>query len=254
MKPTLSWKTSSMILLIVGIVGIFTITACAKQQGPIGGQRDDKGCLTGAGYSWDADIGACTRAWEIKGDLAKAAKFVIAPMSVRPVTVVSVDALNCTGCFDVKLQIMDTQEIRSVRIANWTMCDTCPEYVPPAPGWCSDGTIVAREKSPCGCQDPPRCVKACTADAKLCPDGTAVGRDSENNCEFTPCPTEGNICTEEQKKAEICTMDYIPVCGWFNQSIQCFAYPCASTYSNKCEACSDEKVASWTEGECPKPG
>ena len=30
---------------------------------------------------------------------------------------------------------------------------------------------------------------ACTADAKLCPDGTGVGRTGPN-CEFAPCPGE----------------------------------------------------------------
>jgi hypothetical protein len=34
-----------------------------------------------------------------------------------------------------------------------------------------------------GCGNP----KACTMEAKLCPDGSAVGR-SGPNCEFTPCP------------------------------------------------------------------
>jgi hypothetical protein len=29
---------------------------------------------------------------------------------------------------------------------------------------------------------------ACTADAKICPDGSGVGRDPENDCEFFPCP------------------------------------------------------------------
>lgn len=31
---------------------------------------------------------------------------------------------------------------------------------------------------------------ACTAEAKLCPDGTSVGRDPNNDCEFFPCPGE----------------------------------------------------------------
>lgn len=30
----------------------------------IGGQRDGNGCLAGAGYSWDSEIGSCIRAWE----------------------------------------------------------------------------------------------------------------------------------------------------------------------------------------------
>ncbi len=29
---------------------------------------------------------------------------------------------------------------------------------------------------------------ACTADAKLCPDGSAVGRNGSRNCEFNDCP------------------------------------------------------------------
>ncbi len=29
---------------------------------------------------------------------------------------------------------------------------------------------------------------ACTMDAMICPDGSAVGRNPENNCEFDPCP------------------------------------------------------------------
>jgi len=34
--------------------------------------------------------------------------------------------------------------------------------------------------------------KACTEEAKICPDGSAVGRTGQN-CEFTPCPTECNV-------------------------------------------------------------
>jgi hypothetical protein len=30
----------------------------------------------------------------------------------------------------------------------------------------------------------------CTMDAKMCPDGSFVGRDGNNNCEFFPCPGE----------------------------------------------------------------
>jgi hypothetical protein len=30
---------------------------------------------------------------------------------------------------------------------------------------------------------------ACTMDAKICPDGSAVGRNPANNCEFYPCPS-----------------------------------------------------------------
>lgn len=61
-------------------------------------------------------------------------------------------------------------------------------------------------------------------------------------------------CTEEDKKAEACIEIYQPVCGWFKPEIQCVTYPCAETFSNSCFACIDEKVAYWTQGECPSPG
>jgi hypothetical protein len=37
---------------------------------------------------------------------------------------------------------------------------------------------------------------ACTEDAKLCPDGTAVGRDASNNCEFFECSNEKPVLVE----------------------------------------------------------
>lgn len=37
---------------------------------------------------------------------------------------------------------------------------------------------------------------ACTADAKICPDGSGVGRTGPN-CEFAPCPTgDGSISND----------------------------------------------------------
>ncbi|MDD1677799.1 MAG: hypothetical protein LUO93_01260 [Methanomicrobiales archaeon] len=44
--------------------------------------------------------------------------------------------------------------------------------------------IVVALSSGCVQQSPP---VACTADAKICPDGTAVGRVPPD-CEFAPCP------------------------------------------------------------------
>lgn len=81
----------------------------------------------------------------------------------------------------------------------------------------------------------------CAADAKVCPDGSAIRRVPPD-CEFAACPGAGQsfTCTEEQKEAQICTLDYTPVCGDNEE-----------TYGNKCEACADAMVAYWTEGECP---
>lgn len=42
---------------------------------------------------------------------------------------------------------------------------------------------------------------ACTQEAKLCPDGSAVGRTGPN-CEFAPCPSPGNGPTISSPKAD----------------------------------------------------
>lgn len=47
------------------------------------------------------------------------------------------------------------------------------------------------------------------------------------------------VCTAEQKAAEICTMDYTPVCGDNGE-----------TYSNICTGCSSGEINSYKMGEC----
>ncbi len=47
--------------------------------------------------------------------------------------------------------------------------------------------------------------KACTKDAKLCPNGRSIMRNPQNNCEFDPCPTksakiEEKLCTADVKQ------------------------------------------------------
>jgi hypothetical protein len=52
---------------------------------------------------------------------------------------------------------------------------------------------------------------ACTADAKVCPDGSSVGRNPDRNCEFDPCPVKpvcGNgLCEVEEAS-------YCPPCNY----------------------------------------
>ncbi len=52
------------------------------------------------------------------------------------------------------------------------------------------------------------------------------------------------VCTADTRKGGICTREYRPVCGTLGDGT-------TRTFSNKCVACSDEKVASYVEGQCP---
>jgi hypothetical protein len=94
----------------------------------------------------------------------------------------------------------------------------------------------------------------CTMDAKMCPDGSFVGRTAPS-CAFAPCPgelptsPEEIVCTQEQKEAEACIEIYAPVCASYQ--VQCVTTPCnpvPKSYPNSCFACADNNVISYTEG------
>ena len=51
-----------------------------------------------------------------------------------------------------------------------------------------------------------------------------------------------HVCTEEEKAAEICTMEYVPVCGFMTDGS-------SETYGNKCGACA-AGADYWELGEC----
>jgi hypothetical protein len=101
---------------------------------------------------------------------------------------------------------------------------------------------------------------ACTLDAKVCPDGSYVGRTAPD-CAFAACPGEvadgaetepvSITCTAEQREAEACIEIYAPVCA--AEQVECVTTPCnpvPKTYPNSCFACASDRVISYTEGMC----
>lgn len=91
----------------------------------------------------------------------------------------------------------------------------------------------------------------CPLDAKLCPDGSSVGRVGPD-CEFAAC-TEKEVvtCRPDQRMVDVCTEQYEPVCAAYQ--VQCITAPCnpvPKTYGNSCMACMDKNVISYTAGEC----
>ena len=59
----------------------------------------------------------------------------------------------------------------------------------------------------------------------------------------------------KEPRLEVCTMIYQPVCATRDTGVRCIRAPCPSeeqvTKSSSCNACSDPKVISYVQGECP---
>jgi hypothetical protein len=100
---------------------------------PIGGERDEHGCLGPAGYTWNQEVGACIREWELDENQRKAAKMIVVVQSYYPVTIVEVSEGSCEGCYDVTYQRDDGEPI-TVKLNNWKIADPCK--LEPDPGLC----------------------------------------------------------------------------------------------------------------------
>jgi len=133
---------------------------------------------------------------------------------------------------------------------------------------CPEGSSQFFGEKGCGCKadEPKRYISMdpdkCTLIKFMCEknrvpffDNDGCGceyRFPENSVSMPPVPGKLQAIDCTEPRPEACTMEYMPVCGWYSQDIQCIRYPCADTYGNKCAACADGKVAYYTDGECPK--
>ena len=71
--------------------------------------------------------------------------------------------------------------------------------------------------------------------------------------DFEVIDSNQNFCPPESRNVDACITLYDPVCGWNDpDEIQCIKFPCASTYSNSCNACKNSDVLYWTSGVCPE--
>jgi len=265
-------------IVIVAVASWFFMTP--NEPGPIvGGDGDKHGCIGSAGYSWCEVKGKCIRIWEEKCELG--------PVGWGPgYNVVENLSTACRG--DGECETPGSYLIRS----NCPFTSRCIKgkcaVVCPIQNDSNQGTGALggdRDKHGCigsagysWCLAKQKCLRTweenctspATAERKYIGNGTEICSrirfrcetgfapffdDTGCGCEKEVSQTETHTCTPAEKANNACTLDYNPVCGWFDGAkIQCFAYPCAKTYGNGCGACADDKVSYWTRGECPKTG
>lgn len=143
------------------------------------------------------------------------------PVGEMPVWLANPASVNCVNN-GWTLEIVDATwwQIGMCTLLDWMICEE-RAYMR---GECWDTNVVA-----------------CTEEAKVCDDGTAVGR-TWPNCEFAPCPGEEWIA---------CTMEYAPVCA--SVAIQCITTPCdpiEQTFGNMCMMNANKLATFLHNGEC----
>ena len=76
-----------------------------KNALPIGGDRDERGCLVAAGYSFDEQVGACIRAFEMTPDIKQAAILAVEHVGGGyALTVTSFNSYEEAGSYDIMLE------------------------------------------------------------------------------------------------------------------------------------------------------
>jgi hypothetical protein len=66
-----------------------------------------------AGYSWNEDLGVCVREWELDDDQRGVIKVAVHHLNYR-ITVIEVLKSQSSGCFQIKLQRNDNQNIFNI--------------------------------------------------------------------------------------------------------------------------------------------
>jgi hypothetical protein len=93
----------------------------------IGGERDNQGCLGPAGYSFDGNVGACLRNWELNDAQKEVARMAVLYKGFeKGLTVVEVLKTDCANCFKVKLEL--NQNFYDIEINNFQIENTNRVY------------------------------------------------------------------------------------------------------------------------------
>jgi len=103
-----------------------------NQEKIIGGERDAYNCLGPAGFTYNKELDACVREWELENDTQRqAVKTAIEYLPVDPsgnrYTVAKLISMRCPGCFMLTMEL--NGERTKVTIDNWEVIETSEDML-----------------------------------------------------------------------------------------------------------------------------
>ena len=115
------------------------------------------------------------------------------------------------GCTEELFQCPDGSDVSRDSNNNCEFAP-CPVSPSPAPIISGDSPAPVPEgnyttPSPMDAEAPAPIIEGCTEELFQCPDGSDVGRDSNNNCEFAPCPVSPSPAPAPTKETVVCTTE-----------------------------------------------
>lgn len=108
--------------LVAGAYFVLTSGTDQGEPGPIGGTRDEHGCLGAAGYTFDDQVGACARGWELTQDIRDAARRAVERVGPGyALTVVSFNSYEEPGAYDIMFESGEERAQKTVTIRGDTI-------------------------------------------------------------------------------------------------------------------------------------
>eukprot|EP00546_Thalassionema_frauenfeldii_P004322 CAMPEP_0178911546 /NCGR_PEP_ID=MMETSP0786-20121207/9760_1 /TAXON_ID=186022 /ORGANISM="Thalassionema frauenfeldii, Strain CCMP 1798" /LENGTH=681 /DNA_ID=CAMNT_0020584015 /DNA_START=360 /DNA_END=2405 /DNA_ORIENTATION=- len=135
-----------------------------------------------------------------------------------------VDREGNADCIEIETQVFCTMDVKTCPDgsyvgrdpSNGCAFDPCPTELYETTSSNPCDTVLCEEGTTCEvdtegvttCVSDSEETTFCTKDVRTCPDGSYVGRDPSNGCEFDPCPDKEEVSPGKEEEEEVgCTED-----------------------------------------------
>lgn len=86
-------------------------------------ETKNQDCHVVEGYTWDSEIEACVKVWELNEEKKEAAKIAVDEIKElgQLINVIEIESEECDGCFNILLE-SENQET-DINLVNWNVAD-----------------------------------------------------------------------------------------------------------------------------------